>query len=378
VSFNALQYQDYSPSNQLLLVVDDEPAICSLLQQTFAHHGYQCLTANSGEEALDILSGQPVDVIFTDIRMPGIGGIELLKSVRQSFDADVIVMTGCIEDFSYETIIEIGARDFVHKPMSPKEALARLRRVLMERHSALDKKRTHDRLLSAHAELKLAYQDTINRLVLASEYKDEDTGDHILRMSQYCSLLAERYGLPPDVVQQIGFASPMHDVGKIGIPDKVLLNPGKLNNDELAIMKTHTEIGARLLANARSEILVVAAEIARTHHEKWDGSGYPNGLVGEQIPISGRITGLADVFDALTSSRPYKKPYPMDIVKKIICSESGRHFDPALVKVFKENIDDFILIREQVSEEDCLRAGDFTWSERDSHMQEYLLKNTSD
>ena len=213
-------------------------------------------------------------------------------------------------------------------------------------------------LKSSHQELKEAYLDTIYRLVLAAEYKDEDTGDHIVRMSRYCALIAERLGLPAEEVQNILYASPMHDVGKIGIPDNILMKPGKLTDREFEIMKTHTTIGAKLLANSKDKILQIAHEIAISHHEKWNGEGYPRGLVGKEIPLVGRIVGLADVFDALTSRRPYKDPYPVDVALDIINKERGKQFDPDMADLFLENMDEILTIKENVGlKQDLWLAG---------------------
>jgi len=214
-------------------------------------------------------------------------------------------------------------------------------------------------------ELKEAYLDTIHRLALAAEYKDEDTGEHIIRMSRYCALIAEKLGLPAEEVKNILYASPMHDIGKIGIPDTILMKTGKLTEEEFEIMKTHTIIGANLLAHSRAEILQVAEQIAISHHEKWNGTGYPKGLSDDQIPLVGRIAGLADVFDALTSRRPYKEPYPIEEACEIIKKERGKHFDPDVVDVFMENIDEILKIKEEVgSADNALRSG-FARSGRD-------------
>jgi len=198
---------------------------------------------------------------------------------------------------------------------------------------------------SAHQELHKAYLDTIHRLVLAAEYKDEDTGNHIRRMSRYSALIAEKLGLPAKEIQNILYAAPMHDVGKIGIPDSILIKPGKLTDEEFDIMKTHTTIGAKILAGSKAEILQIAGEIALSHHEKWNGKGYPQGLAGYNIPLTARIVGLADVFDALTSRRPYKDPFPVEVAVDIIKKERGEHFDPEIVDVFLENVDDVLKIR---------------------------------
>jgi putative two-component system response regulator len=200
-------------------------------------------------------------------------------------------------------------------------------------------------LKTTHKELQEAYLDTIYRLVLAAEYKDEDTGEHIVRMSHYSALIAEKLGLPAKQVQNIRYAAPMHDVGKIGIPDSILMKPGKLTEEEFEIIKTHSTIGAKILTNSKAEILKIAEQIALSHHEKWNGKGYPQGLSNDNIPLVGRVVGLADAFDALTSKRPYKDPYPVEMAIDIIKQERGQHFDPDIVDVFMENIDEVLKIK---------------------------------
>jgi putative two-component system response regulator len=222
-----------------------------------------------------------------------------------------------------------------------------------------------DDLNNTIKELQGAYRDTIHRLVLAAEYKDEDTGDHIVRMTRYSALLAEKLGMSNKEVQNIRFSAPMHDVGKIGIPDNILMKPGKLTNEEFDFMKTHANIGAKILVNSKAEILQLAHQVAISHHEKWNGRGYPQGLSGDKIPIAGRIVGLADVFDALTSKRPYKDPYPLDVACDIIRKEHGQHFDPDVADVFLENIDEFVKIKEEVSSAEDVSLADFVLSERD-------------
>jgi putative two-component system response regulator len=217
-------------------------------------------------------------------------------------------------------------------------------------------------------ELQDAYYDTIYRLSLAAEFRDEDTGDHIMRMGRSCRLIAQKLGLPSDQVRNIEQAAPMHDVGKIGIPDSILLKPGKLTDEEFEVMKTHTIIGAKLLGNSKAEILRVGEEISLYHHERWDGRGYPHGLSGEDIPIVGRIVCIMDVFDALTSRRPYKDPYPVRVALDIISEGKRKQFDPILVDILLANVDEIMQIRTEVEElmkSDGIPLQDFKWSERD-------------
>ncbi|MBU2552287.1 MAG: HD domain-containing protein [Proteobacteria bacterium] len=214
-------------------------------------------------------------------------------------------------------------------------------------------------------EVKASYFDTINRLVLAAEYKDEDTGDHIVRLSLYSTLIAEKLGLSSEEIEIIFYAAPMHDVGKIGIPDSILMKPAKLTPEEFEIMKTHTTIGAAILADSKADVLQAAQVIALSHHEKWNGQGYPRGLAGADIPLYGRIVGLPDVFDAVISKRPYKEPYPLEKALEIITEGRGTHFDPEVVDVFMDNLDQMLEIREKAAKDAVVPMSGFKASERD-------------
>ena len=214
---------------------------------------------------------------------------------------------------------------------------------------AKDLKKTIANFKTVHQELQEAYFDTIQRLAMAAEYRDEDTGDHIVRMSRYSAFIAEKMGFSETDVQNILFASPMHDVGKIGIPDNILLKKGKLTDEEFEIIKTHCTIGARILSNSKSEILQLAESIALTHHEKWNGRGYPRELSKDEIPVEGRIVALADVLDALTSKRPYKDPYSFETVCDIIKNERKKHFDPEITDIIFDNLDGIIKIKDDVN-----------------------------
>lgn len=221
-------------------------------------------------------------------------------------------------------------------------------------------------LNKTNRDLQNAYQDTIHRLVLASEYKDNETGNHIHRMSRYCAKVAEKLNFSKEEVEHIRFATPMHDVGKIGIPDRIILKNGRLTRKEFEIVKKHTIIGAEILQNSKARILKLARDIALYHHEKWDGTGYPEGLKGEAIPVHARIVALCDIFDALTSKRPYKSSYPVDVSCEIIKKGKGTHFDPALTDIFLSSIDELVSIKNEIdlpSREIAVAA--YTWSERD-------------
>lgn len=346
------------PGTPRILIVDDEPMIRDLLEQALGKTGHDCSFAENGKTALKELADAPFDVVVTDIDMPGMDGIELSKIIKNDFSADIIVMTGQIRSYQYDEIITLGASDFVEKPFSPREMVLRVDRVIRER-------RLRQIAAKAHEELRESYIDSIHRLVMAAEYKDEDTGDHIVRIGKYCSLMAEKLDLSREFIDTIYYAAPMHDIGKIGIPDIILLKPGMLTHIEFETIKTHTQIGARLLSRSKSKILQMAHEIALTHHEKFNGKGYPHQLMGTGIPISGRLVAIADTFDALTSKRPYKEPYPPDLTLDILKKERGEQFDPDILDIFVDNFDSFLDIRGNIGIFEGESFQDFILSERD-------------
>jgi putative two-component system response regulator len=354
---NPVSTNAYGQSAQVLIVDDDE-SIRILFEKALKTAGYDCMVTADGSEALEVMEENLFDVVISDIDMPGMSGIELSKIILEKYHSDVIVMTGKVENYHYEGMINLGASDFVEKPFSIQELILRINRVLKERQLRKEAKDKHD-------ELKKAYMDSIHRLVMASEFKDEDTGDHIVRIGEYSKLMAGLLGWPKKQTDVIHYAAPMHDVGKIGIPDKIMLKPGKLTAEEFEIMKTHTTIGARLLSRSKSGILEMAREIALYHHEKFNGQGYPHQLSGDEIPLAGRIVAIADTFDALTSRRPYKDPYPPEMALDIIRNERGSHFDPDLVDLFMDHFDAFLDIREKIGDFEEIDLVNFMLSDRD-------------
>jgi len=375
-----------APKEAQMLVVDDEAPVAQLVEQTLSKAGYTCRTAENGSQALRILEQEPIDVVVSDIMMPEMDGVALLKKVKSEYFADVMLMTGFTEDYNYETLVNEGASDFITKPFSPRELLLRLKRVLKIRYLLIERDQINEQLEASverlgtvnyelnsaltdlknmNQQLNRSYLDTINRLCLAAEYKDDDTGDHIMRISRYSELIMKKLGQPDEFVELMRYASPMHDIGKIGIPDNILLKPGKLTDEEFDVIKTHTTIGANILAGSKAEVLKLAHEIALNHHEKWNGKGYPNGISQLEIPLSARIVGLVDTFDALTSKRPYKNPYPIEVALEIIRSEREKHFDPAVVDAFLDAIDEIQEIKEEINSCEDMAASDFIWSERD-------------
>jgi putative two-component system response regulator len=329
-----------------VLIVDDEPVVRKILQRKFSLDGYYCEEAGSAEEALDRLAKDTVELVVLDIKMPGKSGVDLLPDIKLRYPDTAIIMATAITDTS--TAIQCmkgGAYDYLVKPFNLDEVSLSAERALEKRRLELENRayqqhleemvdqRTSE-LREAVQRIKIASLDTIHRLAQAAEYKDEGTGAHIRRIGQYCAGIARKMGLNDAEVENILYAAPMHDVGKIGIPDRILLKRGKFDPDEWEIMKQHTVIGADLLAGSDAEFIRLAEVIALTHHEKWDGSGYPRGLKGTEIPLVGRIVAIADVFDALTSARPYKEPFSIKKSFDIIQEGRGTHFDPDVVDAF--------------------------------------------
>lgn len=343
-----------------ILIVDDEPTNLKLLDRMLRGEGYHGLVLlDDPREVMAAYRGARPDLILLDINMPHMDGYAVMDQLRSLEDPllpPIIILTAQHgKDYLLKALAK-GARDFITKPFDRNELVMRVRN-LLEAHLAHrlmhDRKKVLEDMVNARtAELRRTQLEVVRRLGMAAEYRDEETGNHILRMSNTCALLARAAGWDEAGCELILHASPMHDIGKIGIPDAILLKPGRFEPHEWEIMKTHASIGARLLEGDDSNLMRMAREIALTHHEKWDGSGYPNGLAGKAIPQAGRIAALADVFDALTSERPYKKAWSVDDAVDLIRENRGKHFDPALVDIFLEQLPDILEIREKYAEPD--------------------------
>jgi len=315
-----------------ILVVDDEPANLKVIREVLAND-YRLSFAKSGELALQLIENEPPKLILLDIMMPDMSGFEVCKVLKanpKTAHIPVIFVTALSHEQDESEGFALGAVDYITKPISPAIVRARVK--------------NHLSLVQAE-QLQLAHIDLIQRLGRAAEYKDTDTGEHIARMSRYSKVLALAYGMSEYEAEQLKQAAPMHDVGKIGIPDSVLLKPGRLNENEYEHMKQHALIGAKILENSTSPLLQLAHKLALEHHEKWDGTGYPYGLKGEEISIEGRIVTIADVFDALTSKRPYKKAWSVEESIDLLKDEAGKHFDPQLIDLFIGQIDSIIEIK---------------------------------
>ncbi|AOY87179.1 two-component system response regulator [Marinobacter salinus] len=346
-------FSDKKLHEQTIFIVDDEQANLKLLDKILTSAGYTNLVLiRDPREVLSLYREYRPSLILLDLNMPGIDGYQVMEELGRLGDSllpPIIILTAQHQQEYLLKALEAGARDFISKPFDRRELLMRVQNFLDAHvsHRLVHNQKDHLEMLVQERTQEL--QDTrleiIRRLGHAAEYRDEETGNHIIRMSKMCALLARKLGWSQQQCELILNASPMHDIGKIGIPDAILLKPGKLDNREWQTMKAHAEIGARLLEGNDSDLLVMAREIALNHHEKWDGSGYPKGLKGTTIPISGRIAALADVFDALTSARPYKKAWPLADAIQLIRENRGIHFDPELVELFLDDVDSFVAIK---------------------------------
>ncbi|MBS4097187.1 MAG: response regulator [Sulfuricella sp.] len=327
-----------------ILIVDDNPTNLMVLKTLVARiESCLPLTFAVPGEALEWCENNEPDLILLDYMMPEIDGITFLKRFRTlpgKKEIPVIMVTADHETEVRYQALEAGANDFLNKPVDKTEFLARMKNTLALRRSQKQLANRADWLAQevkkALAELVVRERETIFLLSKAAEYRDPETGAHILRMAQYSRLIGARLGLPEDELDLLLDAAPMHDIGKVGIPDQILLKPGKLDDAEFTVMKQHSKIGWEILQgrSTSNKLLQMAAEIALSHHEKFDGSGYPNGLAGDAIPLLGRIVAVADVFDALTSTRPYKAAWELERAAEHLRQNAGKHFDPHCVDAF--------------------------------------------
>lgn len=326
---------------QTILVVDDTSVNIDVLAGMLKSD-YQVRVAKNGEIALKIAQKIHIDLILLDIMMPGIDGFEVCKRLKQDHTTrhiPIIFVTAKITAADELKGLELGAVDYITKPFNPPIVLQRVQTqlALSNQSRELAKK-----VKQKTAELERTQLKVIQKLGRAAEYKDNETGMHVIRMSHYTKILASAAGMCEEESDMLMAAAPMHDVGKIGVSDAILKKPGKLNADEIEQMKKHAEMGAEIIGENDSELLKMARIVAMTHHEKWDGTGYPLSLKGEAIPRIGRIVAIADVFDALTSDRPYKKAWSVEAAVALLEQESGKHFDPMLVPLFLAHLDEIV------------------------------------
>jgi putative two-component system response regulator len=333
-----------------ILVVDDTPENIDILSGVL-RGDYKVKAALNGEKALKIAQSEPYpSMILLDIMMPGIDGYEVCRQLKKNpltSSIPVIFITAKSQTEDEKVGLELGAVDYITKPFSPSivEARVHTHLALYDQNLALEHK-----VKIRTKELRETRLQIVRRLGRAAEFKDNETGLHVIRMSHYSRLIAEKLGNGDAWVDLIFNAAPMHDIGKIGIPDHILLKPGKLTDEEWNIMRMHPEFGVDIIGENDSDILMTAKEIALTHHEKWDGSGYPRALKGNDIPITGRVIMIADVFDALTTKRPYKEAWSVEDAVKYINEQAGIHFDPKLVEIFNQVLPEILTIKEKYDE----------------------------
>jgi putative two-component system response regulator len=351
-----------NPAAQVL-VVDDAPPVRDLLSRWLRDEGYSCATAASAADAWAHLQQHPVDLVTLDISMPDGSGLDLLDRIRQALpDTAAIMLTAEGDTTKAIRALTAGAYGYLIKPIARQELVIQVRNALERRRLVIENREyTHeleDKVREQTRAIRMAHEESIHRLVKASLYRDEETGDHIRRTGRYSELLSATLGWDPERVEQIRLAAPMHDIGKIAIPDAILCKPGKLTSAEFAVMKTHAALGARLLAGSQSPVLRMAHQIALGHHERWDGSGYPSGLHGTEIPEVARIVAIVDVYDALSHDRIYRPALPESEVLKILRAGRGSHFDPELLDVFMSLLPEMRTIAQTVTDCDEEEPGD--------------------
>jgi putative two-component system response regulator len=339
-----------------ILIVDDEPAMLKLLELNLRSAGYSNIqTASQPKDGLEVYKRFQPDIVCTDKHMPGMTGIEFIEALRKIVPNGVLPIVMLTADDNPDAEREAlakGASDFIRKPYKKDEVNLRVSNLLQTRFLYLQVQRQNEtleqkvrertlelekrsqQLEQANRSLEAAYLETLERLVLAAEQRDDATGQHAKRVGELSARIAEKLGLPKQKVRLIYRAAPLHDVGKVKISDNILLKKGRLTDEEYAIMKTHVEAGAKILAKSNSKLMQLAEVIALTHHERWDGSGYPRGLIGDEIPIEGQIVAVADVYDTLVSERPYKSPWSQEKALEEICRHSGRWYSPRVVEAF--------------------------------------------
>ena len=368
------------PQSSRVLFVDDEPAVLESLRRILRPQSkrWDMRFVGNIAQALEVLVAESIDTVVSDMRMPGGDGLDLIRAMRENdgiSSIPVIILTGMNDRELTRQAIDLGALDLIHKPADSVELIARIQSALRIKASE-DALKRENRSLETEvrrrtAELTDSRQNLVWRLAKAAEYRDSDTGNHVVRVACYSRVIAKALGLDAATVEQIFLTAPLHDVGKIGIPDAILLKNGPLTNEEWTIMKRHCVIGDRILRESSKAAVVfhswqkgnnsasssddplikTACSIALCHHEKWDGSGYPHGLSGESIPLPARVVAMSDVYDALTSSRPYKAAFAEEKALSIIHDGVGRHFDPQVFHSFEKSLNEIRQIRQQLQDD---------------------------
>lgn len=347
-----------------ILIVDDNPVNVTLMRKILENDGYSDIASTTNPVDVRALYRERLfDLILLDIHMPELSGFDVMAQLKQDFPKDylpILVLSADQSEDARHLALSSGAKDFINKPFERLEVLLRVRNILEVRllHKEVleQNQQLEERVQERTKQLYDTQVNLIRCLGKAAEYRDNETGMHVIRMSETSAVLARQLGLDEHDCEIIRHASPMHDIGKIAIPDSILLKAGALTEEEWAVMKSHAQLGAEILSDQDSELLCTAALLARTHHERWDGSGYPEGLKGEEIPLFTRIVTVCDVFDALTSERPYKQAWPIDQALAYMKDKAGEAFDPNVVANFEQILPQVLEIRTLYSDNQTLSA----------------------
>ena len=366
-----------------IAIVDDEPLNVAAVRRHLRAAGYRRFVSTSeATEAVALLRDERPDLLLLDVMMPEVSGIDILHAMAIDeglAGPRVLVMTASEDDRLKQVCLGLGADDFLPKPLNETELTVRVRNTLMRKvcqdRLTEQNARLEESVRRRTAELVASREEVVHCLARAAEHRDDDTGHHVLRVGRYVGVIARALGLPDERVELLELAAQLHDVGKIGVPDAILFKPGRLDEqqidtmrrhcatgrqiiqplsaEDMRTMRSHVRIGSELLSVQRSPLLAIASRIAQTHHERWDGTGYPLGLAGEDIPIEGRMTAVADVFDALASKRPYKDPFPREKCFAILEEGRGSHFDPACLDAFFGCQDEIVAIQLELMDDDA-------------------------
>lgn len=350
-----------------VLIVDDDQLIGNLISRWLVDEGYSCDRAMHAQDAWTLLKRNRYELATLDLRMPGLSGLELLKRIKHEYpDVAVLMLTGEGDTAAAIETLTSGAYGYLQKPVEREELVIQVINALKYRRLVIENRLYTESLAAKVREqtaiILAAHEETVHRLIRASLYRDEETGAHIRRVGEFSQLLALEAGWTVEAAELLRSAAPLHDVGKIGIPDAILRKPGKLNAEEMAIMRTHTTIGAKMLAGSKLSMLRMAEEIALNHHEQWNGCGYPQGLVAHEIPESARIVAVVDVYDALSHDRVYRPAMSENKVLTLLKDGHGRHFDPVLLDAFLTILPEIRAVDETVVENNDIASSDPTES----------------